>query len=128
MVSLLMFFYIFLALFGIIGVMRGWAKELTVIFSVFLGLGFVAAFDNLIPFTKDLFTEGSPTEFWFRVVVIIFLVLFGYQSPRFSRIAKATEKRDLIKDHLLGFIFGLITGDMIVGTLWAFMHVAGSPS
>src|SRR3990172_9808368 len=127
MVSLLMFFYIFLVLFGVIGFMRGWAKELMVIFSVFLALGFVAAFENLIPFTKDLLKEGSVQEFWFRTITVIIMVLFGYQSPRFSRIAKASEKRDLIQDHLLGLIFGLITGYMIVGTLWAFMHAAGYP-
>jgi len=127
MVSLLMFFYIFLAFFGIMGFMRGWAKELMVIFSVFLALGFIAAFENLLPFTKDLFKEGSIQEYWFRTITVIVMVIFGYQTPRFSRIARSAEKRDLIQDHLLGFIFGLITGYMIIGTLWAYMDAANYP-
>jgi hypothetical protein len=66
-----MFFYIFVAFFGIMGFMRGWAKELMVIFSVFLALGFIAAFENLLPFTKDLFKEGSIQEYWFTPLLFL---------------------------------------------------------
>jgi hypothetical protein len=55
------------------------------------------------------------------------MVFFGYQSPSLPRFKTATEKRDRIQDHLLGFIIGLLSGYFVIGTLWAFSTQAKYP-
>ena len=127
MVSLLFVFYLFVTLFSIIGSMRGWAKELLVIFSVILGLAFISVLENLIPFTKDLFAAGSVERFWVRTVIVILLVFFGYQSPKLTQLSRGSERREQIQEVLLGLFFGLISGYMIVGTIWSFMDTANYP-
>jgi uncharacterized membrane protein required for colicin V production len=127
MVNLMTLFYIFLGIFGLVGLMRGWTKELLVGVSVFVSLAFINAFENFLPFFRDLYQEGSITEFWVRTAFLIFLVFFGYQSPRIPRFAMAAERGEKIQSHLLGFFIGIINGFLIVGSLWAFMDNAGYP-
>jgi hypothetical protein len=127
MISLLVVFYLFVGLFGIIGAMRGWAKEMLVSFSVVLALAFIVVIESFLPFVSTFITENPKIQFWFRLAVVVAIAFFGYQSPRFARIGKATEKRDQIQDVLLGGIMGLVSGFMIVGTIWSFIDQAGYP-
>jgi hypothetical protein len=127
MVSLLVVFYIFIGLFAIIGAMRGWVKELLVIFSVILALAFITILENLIPFTKDMIVEGSTGQFWLRAAIVASLAFFGYQSPKITRLSEAVGRRDKIQDFILGLLFGVVSGYMIVGTLWSYMNAAGYP-
>lgn len=126
MVSILVMFYIFVVLFAIIGMIRGWAKEALVSFSVILGLFLITVFENVIPFVRDVIEDRSTGQFWFRTVLIGFLVFFGYQSPNISRIA-AVARREKISDALLGIFIGAINGYLIFGTLWYFMDYAQYP-
>lgn len=127
MISMLIVFYMFVALFATIGAMRGWAKELLVIFSVILALAFISVVELLIPVLGPFITSNPVFQFYFRVTVVVVLSFFGYQSPRIARLAKAAEKRDRIQDLLLGMIMGAISGFMVVGTIWSFAHAAGYP-
>jgi len=127
MITLVMTFYILVFIFALIGVMRGWAKELLVSSSVLVGMGIIYIFEDLVPFTRDLLVDGSITEFWFRTFTILFMVFFGYQAPRISRISQGVEKRDKIRDAILGFLFGALSGYMIFGCLWYYMAEAGYP-
>lgn len=127
MISLMVFFYIFIVIFAIIGAMRGWAKEILVIFSVILGLALIAVFEDLLPFTRDLLQDGSTQQFWLRILVVISLVFFGYQSPKLAQLAKAAGRRDQIQELILGMFFGAINGYLVFGTLWSFMHDAKYP-
>ena len=127
MISLLVVFYLFLALFTIMGAMRGWAKEMLVSFSVVLALAFIVVMENYIPIINDFLRSHPQIQIWVRVGVVIVFAFFGYESPRFTRIGKATEKRERIQDVMLGAIMGLVSGFMVVGTLWSFMNDAGYP-
>jgi len=127
MVTLVVAFYIFVVLFAVIGSMRGWGKEVLVGFSVILALAFIAVIEDLLPYTNDLFQNGSTSQFWVRSSILIVMVFFGYQSPRFSQFARFSEKRARIQDFILGILFGAINGYLIFGTLWYFMDEAGYP-
>ena len=127
MASLIVVFYILIVIFGVIGAGRGWAKEMLIIFSVILALALIAVFEDLLPYTRDLIQDGTIVQFWFRALITIGLVIFGYQTPKFSRIAPATVKRDQIQELLLGLLLGLINGFLIVGTLWSYMDHAKYP-
>jgi hypothetical protein len=124
MISLMVVFYIFLVIFGIIGSMRGWAKEMLIIFSVILALALIAVIEYLLPLPQSLLKDGSAEQFWFRTIVLLLLVFFGYQSPKLSQLSKAAGRRDMIQETLLGLFFGLLSGYMVVGSLWSVLHTA----
>jgi hypothetical protein len=127
MISILVVFYLFVFLFAVIGAMRGWAKELLVIFSVILALAFIAMLETLIPVVGPFVTSNPTIQFWLRITIVVVMVFFGYQTPKLGRFSKAAERRDRIQDVMLGFIMGAISGYFIVGTLWSFVDSAGYP-
>ncbi len=67
MVTLSFLFWMFVILFGIIGAMRGWAKELLVSFSAILALALITLLETYIPFVSTL-PEDSSTLFWIRTI------------------------------------------------------------
>ncbi len=127
MIAMVTVFFMFLFMFGLIGAVRGWAKELLIVFSVILALAAISLVEDLLGFKNTLFKGNLTTEYWFRLGVLGVLVFFGYQSPSLPRFKTATEKRDRIQDHLLGFVMGLLSGYFVIGTVWAFSSQAQYP-
>ena len=127
MISLVIVFYLFIFLFAIMGAMRGWAKEMLVIFSVILALAFITVMENLVPVVGAFITSNPKMQFWFRVTIVIIMTFFGYQSPKFARLAKVADRRDRIQDLMLGFILGAVSGYFVIGTIWSFVDSAGYP-
>ena len=127
MVSLTFMFWMFVVLFGIIGAMRGWAKELLVAFSMILALAFMRLLETYVPFVANMVVNSADQGiFWLRVIIVLVLVFFGYQSVALPRFASKAA-REKLQDVLLGFVLGAFNGYLIVGTLWFFMHEAGYP-
>jgi uncharacterized membrane protein required for colicin V production len=126
LVSLTVVFWMYVILFGIIGGMRGWAKELLVSFSVILSLTFISLLEHYIPFVRDLMEKDSVALFWLRTIIVSVLVFFGYQTPNLARFAPKMT-REKFQDILLGFFIGALNGYLIAGTLWFFMSQAGYP-
>lgn len=127
MITLEMVFWIFVVLFGIIGAMRGWAKELLVTFSVLVALFIMAILGSFGPF-KNIFTESiTTTGFWVSSGILLLMVILGYQTPMLARFASGKFVREKFSDMLLGFFIGMINGYLIVGSLWYFMQQAGYP-
>jgi len=127
MISLVIVFYLFIFVFAIMGAMRGWAKELLVIFSVILALAFITVMENLVPIVSAFITSNPEMQLWFRMTIVIIMTFFGYQSPKFGRLAKVSDRRDRIQDLMLGFILGAVSGYFVIGTLWSFVDSAGYP-
>lgn len=129
MISLNVMLVLFVVLFSIIGSMRGWAKELLVVFSVVLALFILTVLEAFVPFFKDIFAKGTPeTVFSLRATIIIALIIFGYQTPRLPQLATSDRfVRHFLQDTLLGFFIGAINGYLIVGSLWYYMHIGGYP-
>ena len=125
MIAILIAFYALIFLFAVMGSVRGWAKELLVIFSALLALALIYIIENLLPVISDT-VGGNPTlQFWVRTIILLVMAFFGYQSPKISLLARAAERRDQIQDTLLGLILGAVSGYMIVGSLWYFMNDVG---
>ena len=124
MMALDSIFVMFVILFAIVGAARGWAKELLVSFSVILALALIHLLERYIPSTLNL---PGLWLFWLRIIILLFLVFFGYQTvvsiPRLA--AKAT--REKLQDTISGFIFGGINGYLVAGTILYYMYVAGYP-
>lgn len=125
MVSLLFMFWTFVILFGIIGAMRGWAKELLVSFSVILSLALNYLLVKYVPIISTLPANGEPL-FWLRSLIVLVLVFFGYQTVALPRFATKAV-REKLQDSLLGFVLGALNGYLVIGTLWFYLHEAGYP-
>jgi hypothetical protein len=126
MISMAAVFFMFLILFGLMGANRGWAKEILVVASVILALAAITLIEDLLGLAR-LFTGNPVLQYWMRMIILTLLVFFGYQSPKVQRIAKATERRGLIGEKLLSFLFGMVSGFFVIGTAWAFSWEAGYP-
>jgi len=129
MISLDVLLFIFIALFAIIGAMRGWAKELLVTFSLILALFIMSVLESFIPFFREIISTGTPqTVFWLRTGILTLLVFAGYQTPRIPRFAESGRfVRNVLQDGLLGVFLGGANGFMIFGTIWYYLNVAGYP-
>jgi hypothetical protein len=148
MISILSAFWLFVILFGLIGAMRGWAKELLVIFSVVLSLFLIYVLESftpyLIPFEDVLnnvenFVPGTSflslplpiqdelkIQFWSRAAIVSILAFFGYQTPNLAALQNRA-RRERIQDVLLGVVLGLGSGFFIMGSLWWYMAAAQYP-
>ncbi len=127
MVSLTFVFWMYVILFAIIGGMRGWAKEILVVFSVILALTFTTLLDHYVSFVRDtLAIQNPPLYFWLRTIILGMLVFFGYQTPNISRFAPKMT-REKFQDILLGIVLGAVNGYLIAGTIWFYLHDANYP-
>ncbi len=139
MVPLNTIFWALVLLFGLIGALRGWAKEIMVASSVLLAMFVQQVFGQYVlgpgnPYLPMLFSASpdlaaptlyTETQFIVCTALLLVLVFFGYAGPtlvsRFSgKIAR--EKR---QDALWGFFLGLLNGYLSLGMLWFYLHKSG---
>ena len=116
MMSLVYVFWMYVILFGVIGLLRGWAKELLVVFSVILALALNHVLRKYIPIVEQL-PDDSTSLFWIQSLVLGALVFFGYQTVAFVPHLQAKATREKLQDTLFGAILGAINGYLIAGTL-----------
>lgn len=125
MMSIVYIFWMYVFLFGVIGAMRGWAKELLVIFSVVTALAVNLLLEKYIPLVRDI-DDASSNLFWIRSIILIALVYFGYQTVNFSRF-QAGSRREKLQDNLFGAVLGGANGYLIAGSILYYIHVANYP-
>jgi hypothetical protein len=125
MMSIVYLFWMYVFLFGVIGAMRGWAKELMVAFSVVTSLAVNLLLEKYIPLVRDL-DKASTSVFWIRTLILIALVYFGYQTVSISRFAsKAVRER--LQDSMFGAVLGGFNGYLIAGSILYYNHMANYP-
>lgn len=130
MIGLTAIFWLFVLIFAIIGLMRGWARELLVSFSVILALFIISVIERFAPFIPATLTSNGSTTplFWLRTVILVALVFFGYQTPNLPKLAGTGKfARERLQDSLLGLFLGALNGYLIVGTIWWYLDQAGYP-
>ena len=129
MVGLDAFFWILVFLFALMGLNRGWAKEVLVTFAVVLAIFIITVLQTFEPqIISILSVNNSAALFWFRSLLLSVLVFFGYQTPSLARLAGSNRfARERLQDALLGLFLGALNGYMVVGTLWYFLSVAQYP-
>jgi uncharacterized membrane protein required for colicin V production len=126
MITINFVFWIFVIFFGLVGVFRGWAKELLVTFSVIVALTLSGLLYQYVPFVSAL-DPHSTTLFWVNVTILLVLVYFGYQSISFRRVSEKATRGDKVGDLILSFILGAFNAYLIFGSLWFYMAQAGYP-
>lgn len=126
MMSIVYVFWMYVALFAVIGAMRGWAKELLVAFSVILSLALNHVLRRYIPIARDL-AETDPSLFWVRTLILLVLVYFGYQTVVSIPHLASRAAREKLQDTLFGAILGGFNGYLIAGTILYYINVADYP-
>jgi len=125
MMSVVYIFWMYVLLFGIVGAMRGWAKELMVIFSVITALAVNLLLEKYIPLVRDL-DKTTSSVFWIRTIILVALVFFGYQTVNISRFAgKAARER--LQDSMFGAVLGGFNGYLVAGSVLFYNHMANYP-
>ncbi|MCC6259246.1 MAG: CvpA family protein [Anaerolineales bacterium] len=126
MMSILYLFWMYVLLFAVIGAMRGWAKELLVIFSSITALAVNLLMDKYIPLVRDL-PDNSSSVFWTRALILLALVYFGYQTINLAPRLASKAARERLQDALFGAVVGGLNGYFIAGSLLFYNHVADYP-
>ena len=126
MISIIYIFWMYVILFAVIGMLRGWAKELLVGFAVVVAVALNFLLHAFAPMVKGL-AEEDITLFWVRIIVLITLVYFGYQTVISVARLQAGARRERLQDSLFGLFLGAINGYLIIGTFWSYWAAAGNP-
>lgn len=125
MMSLNTVFWIFVLMFGLIGALRGWGKEILVTFSIIVALALRLVFSKYVPFLKDLLANRTPVEqFYIYTALMILMVIAGYAGPVVSARLAGKAAREKLQDILLGFVLGALNGYLVIGSIWYFLHLA----
>jgi uncharacterized membrane protein required for colicin V production len=123
MMSIVYVFWMYVILFGVIGAMRGWAKELLVAFSVILSLALNHVLRKYIPLAANM-AETDPSLFWVRTIILLVLVYFGYQTVVSIPHLASRAAREKLQDTLFGGIVGGINGYLVSGSILYYVHIA----
>lgn len=126
MMSIVYIFWMYVILFGIVGFMRGWAKELLVAFSVILALALNHVLRRYIPIAQGL-VETDPSLFWIRTIILLVLVYFGFQTVISIPHLAAKSRTDRLQDTLFGAFLGALNGYLVAGSILYYMHLADYP-
>ncbi|MBN1876861.1 MAG: hypothetical protein JXA33_21745 [Anaerolineae bacterium] len=110
-------------LFGVIGGLRGWAKELLVVFGVILARFIEFVLWEYVPVINTSL-KGLEPHTWFYVRLGLFgvIVAFGYATTTISTALGAKARKEKLQDTLLGFFIGGINGVLVVGMFWGFLE------
>lgn len=114
-------------LFGLVGMLRGWAKELLVTSSVVLARFIELVLWRFIPVVNTslkTLSETKPQE-WFYVRFGIFVIIICFGYAKISTTLGAKARKDKLQDSLLGFFLGALNGFLIAGVVWGFLADPG---
>jgi hypothetical protein len=126
MMSIFYVFWMYVILFGMIGWLRGWVKELIVAFSVITALAANAILRQYLPIVANLDIK-SPELFWIRVSILAALTFFGYQTVGIVPHLASKANRERLVEALFGMVLGAINGYLIAGTILFYIDQAGYP-
>lgn len=129
MIQLSTFLWFAIILFGTIGYLRGFGKELIALAGIILALFTLVQFED---FFENL-GRGSGLEqiFYVKALFLGVVTFFAYQTPP-ERVTPARRRgrgdnRDEWQSRVLGGITGGINAYLVFGSLWYFMDQLAYP-
>jgi hypothetical protein len=120
MIQFSTFLWMMIALFAIVGFMRGWTKELIATAGIVLALFTIQQFESI--FIDPLTDNEQGTKFTLQAIFLIIMGFFAYQTPpeALSRRDRASQREGL-QDGILGALVGAWNGYLLIGSLWWYM-------
>lgn len=126
MISIIYVFWMYVVLFAVIGMLRGWAKELLVGFAVVVAVALNFLLHAYAPMVNKL-PDYDIALFWVRTIVLVVLTYFGYQTVISVARLQAGARRERLQDSLFGLFLGGVNGYLVAGTFWSYWADAGYP-
>ncbi len=114
-------------IFGVVGWIRGFFKELGITLLLFATLLVIWLLDGrLTPILEQRFSPARAAEFAVLIYggILILGVLMAYQG---QTIVFPGKDPPGIEGDLFGILIGLFNGYLVVGTLWYYMNRFGYP-
>jgi hypothetical protein len=129
MIQLSTFMWAMALLFGYIGFLRGFSKEMISTAGIILGLFALFQFNDVI--SQLLVTLPPEQGFIFRALAFGIVVFFAYHDRtgelKENKRSRGSEGRDKLQTDILGAILGFTNGYLVWGSLWYFMHITNYP-
>lgn len=147
MMQLNLLFFVLVVVFALVGYVRGWNKEVISTAGIILALFAIYNFDDVLrsivnadplpgqPITQQIIANRQ-SLFYLQSALFGIIVFFAYQTRAIIgeevRRAAPRDRRDRdgndeFQNRIMGFLFGLLNGYLIWGSLWYFMDRAGYP-
>ncbi len=129
MIELSSFLWFNIALFGVIGYMRGFSKEFVALAGIILALFVLVEFESFF----DTLGRGSGSEqvFYVKALFLLVVTFFAYETPP-GRVVPTKRRggrdnRDAWQNRILGVLLGGFNAYLVVGSLWYFMDQLSYP-
>ncbi|MBN1889380.1 MAG: CvpA family protein [Thermoflexales bacterium] len=128
MVPLNTFLIIFILFFGLIGAVRGWARETLVAFSMILSLFMFDLLSRVDQISTILQVLSPRVRLVVVAIYVTFFAMIGYVGPAlYSSGRERRDRREKVAYVILGALTGAANGYLIVGTLLHHMHYNAYP-
>src|SRR5258708_21816355 len=130
MLQLSTFLWMMIALFGAVGFLRGWTKEIVATAGIILALFTTWQLEGTL---IQPLTQGASGEqvFYLHTGFLMLITFFAYQTPgtasRLSEGRMWSTRREGLQERLLGMVTGPATVYPIFGSVWYYLDVTGYP-
>ena len=130
MLQLSTFLWMMIALFGAVGFLRGWTKEIVATAGIILALFTTWQLEGTL---IQPLTQGASGEqvFYLHTGFLMLITFFAYQTPgtasRLSEGRMWSTRREGLQERLLGMVIGAVNGYLIFGSVWYYLDVTGYP-
>lgn len=131
MISLGTVFWLMVVFFAMVGMMRGWTKEVVATAGLVLSLFAINAFGYQLltvlsdtPITDQYNEALRRQQFYYLAALHLSIAFFSYKGPALAgrNVTERLRVRDSLQDKLLGLLVGGINGYLVVGTLWGLLE------
>lgn len=124
MISLFWLFWIMIALFALVGTLRGWSKEVIAMAGLILSLFAIRQFGwplvRLLGAQDEVLTVQLRQQFVVLGSIHLIIAFFSYQGVLLVR--NRLSGRERLQERLLGMGVGAVNGYFLVGALWSFLE------
>jgi hypothetical protein len=118
MINANLVFIVFIIIFGLIGAMRGWVREVIVTASLVLALFVLNQLGDKWNGVVNGFASQHSTEQWLlRAAPLLIITFFGYLGPAVVRNRFDQTPRGKVEQASLAFIVGMLNGYILFSTL-----------
>ncbi|MBX7212970.1 MAG: CvpA family protein [Thermoflexales bacterium] len=115
-------FIVFVLMFGAVGAVRGWVREVLVTFSMIFGLFVVNQFNKELASLAG--TAGPEWKWFWRAAPFVLITFFGYLGGVVTNRKVEGGKRDAAQS-VLAIVLGLLNGFILFSSLAYFAWQAG---
>lgn len=130
MVQLSTILWTLIILFAVIGLLRGWTREIVSTAGIILALFATWQFDGIL--LRPL-TQGATAQqtFFLYAGILTIITFFAYQTPsiaaRLSENRYWGSRREGLQERLLGLVVGGVNGYLFFGSIWYYLDASGYP-